>query len=58
MFQRIVCEIGTRRGGSAKWIIDSLVGNDDLDRTFITIDPYGNIEYNHGDGDVDYKNQL
>ncbi len=54
----IVCEIGTRRGGSAKWIIDSLVGNDDLDRTFITIDPYGNIEYNHGDGDVGPKKSL
>ncbi len=61
----IVCEIGTRRGGSAKWIIDSLVENKDLDRTFITIDPYGNIEYNHGDGDigtnktiVDYTNKM
>ena len=48
----IVCEIGTRLGGSAKWIIDSLVQNKDLKKTFITIDPYGNIEYDHGDGNI------
>tara|TARA_X000001036_G_scaffold435307_1_gene476310 strand:- start:2771 stop:3544 length:774 start_codon:yes stop_codon:yes gene_type:complete len=51
----IICEIGTRRGGSAKWIIDTLVNNSDTQRHFITIDPYGNIEYNHGDGNVGSK---
>lgn len=61
----IICEIGTRRGGSAKWIIDSLVENNDTERLLITIDPYGNIEYDHGDGDigsnktvVDYTNKM
>lgn len=40
-----ICEIGTRRGGSAKYIIDALIENDDLNRNFVCIDPYGDIEY-------------
>ena len=40
-----VVEIGTRRGGSAKLIIDSLVANRDTNRPMFCIDPYGNIEY-------------
>jgi hypothetical protein len=39
-----VVEIGTRRGGSAKLIIDALVSNDDSNRPMFCIDPYGNIE--------------
>lgn len=39
-----VVEIGTRRGGSAKMIIDALVSNEDTDRSMFCIDPYGNIE--------------
>lgn len=39
-----VVEIGTRRGGSAKIIIDSLVKNEDNKRSMFCIDPYGNIE--------------
>lgn len=39
-----VVEIGTRRGGSTKLIIDSLVENNDTDRLLVAIDPYGNIE--------------
>jgi hypothetical protein len=37
-------EIGTRRGGSAKMIIDTLVQNGDTNRSVFCIDPYGNIE--------------
>lgn len=40
-----VVEIGTRRGGSAKIIIDALVENEDTRRNMFCIDPYGNIEY-------------
>lgn len=39
-----VVEIGTRRGGSAKMIIDELVANGDTKRSMFCIDPYGNIE--------------
>ena len=39
-----VVEIGTRRGGSAKMIIDTLVQNGNNDRSMFCIDPYGNIE--------------
>lgn len=40
-----VVEIGTRRGGSAKLIIDVLAHNQDTNRSMFCIDPYGNIEY-------------
>jgi hypothetical protein len=36
-------EIGTRRGGSAKLIIDTLTANSDTNRSLFCIDPYGNI---------------
>lgn len=39
-----VVEIGTRRGGSAKIIIDALVENGDTNRSMFCIDPYGNID--------------
>lgn len=39
-----VLEIGTRRGGSAKIIIDALVENQDTARSMFCIDPYGNID--------------
>lgn len=39
-----VIEIGTRRGGSAKIIIDTLVANGDTNRNMFCVDPYGNIE--------------
>jgi len=39
-----VVEIGTRRGGSAKIIIDALVENQDSNRPMFCIDPYGNID--------------
>jgi hypothetical protein len=40
-----VVEIGTRRGGSAKIIIDTLYMNEDTNRSMFCIDPYGNIDY-------------
>lgn len=39
-----VVEIGTRRGGSAKMIIDTLVQTGNNNRSMFCIDPYGNIE--------------
>jgi hypothetical protein len=39
-----VVEIGTRRGGSAKMIIDALSEVGDVRRSMFCIDPYGNIE--------------
>lgn len=38
-----IVEIGTRRGGSMKLIIDALVQTNNSGRTVIAIDPYGNI---------------
>lgn len=59
--QGIVCEIGTRRGGSMKLIIDALLANGDFNRNVIGIDPYGNLEYISGEGKkvrYDYTNQM
>jgi len=39
-----VLEIGTRRGGSAKLIIDVLWNNQDTKRSMFCVDPYGNID--------------
>ena len=39
-----IVEIGTRGGGSAKLIMDTFAENDDANRSFFSIDPYGNIE--------------
>ena len=40
-----IVEIGTRRGGSAKIIIDALQSQQDTNRSMFCIDPYGNIDY-------------
>ena len=59
-----VCEIGTRRGGSLKVIIDTLLVNQDFQRNVVCIDPYGNIDYFPGEleGDrplkLDYTNDM
>lgn len=42
-----IVEIGTRRGGSAKIIIDSLVRTNNNNRNMFCIDPYGNIDFMH-----------
>jgi hypothetical protein len=54
-------EIGTRRGGSAKIIIDSLVTGQDFGRTLVCMDPYGNIFYKAREGNeirIDYTNKM
>ena len=40
-----IVEIGTRRGGSAKIIIDALAAKGNVNRPMFCIDPYGNIDY-------------
>ena len=54
-----ILEIGSRRGGSAKIIIDSLVSNQDTNRSMFCVDPYGNIPYSE-DNTVylDYTNNM
>lgn len=42
--QGAIVEIGTRRGGSAKMIIDALASQGNTKRPMFCIDPYGNIE--------------
>lgn len=39
-----VVEIGSRRGGSAKIIIDALASKGNTDRSMFCIDPYGHID--------------
>ena len=46
----IICEIGTRRGGSVINMIEALIQNDDKDRNIICIDPYGDMEYSIAEG--------
>ena len=53
-------EIGTRRGGSMQIIIDAALSTGQ-NRTFVSVDPYGNIPYNDRDGNVakyDYTNAM
>jgi hypothetical protein len=60
----LVLEIGTRRGGSAKIMVDALQSVQDFGRTFILLDPYGNIPYNYNPSSnqlavrLDYTNQM
>lgn len=56
----IVCEIGTRLGGSLKYILDA-VYNYCPTKSVICIDPYGSIEYQGREGKIcrlDYTNQM
>ena len=57
----IICEIGTRRGGSLKYIIDALLSVGDHNRNVVCIDPYGDIGYRHADNIIctfDYTNTM
>lgn len=57
----LICEIGVRRGGSLKIIIDSLLNNQDLNRNIIGIDCYGNVPYISSEGALvryDYTNEM
>ena len=57
----MTCEIGLRRGGGTKFIIDALVDTKQT-KTHVTLDPFGNIEYPEGDDDriirCDYTNDM
>lgn len=57
----LVCEIGTRRAGSTKIIIDTLVSSGNTNKTLICIDPYGDIPFAEADGITqhhDYTNVM
>lgn len=56
----MTCEIGLRRGGGSKYIIDALVATKQK-KVHVAIDPYGNIEYASNDNDIirqDYTNDM
>ena len=56
----LICEIGVRRGGSLKYIIDGIAKANTV-RTLVAIDPYGNIEYIPSEGQktrYDYTNEM
>lgn len=55
------CEIGLRRGGGTKHIVDALIETNQQHKPVIAIDPYGNIGYVSTDNDIirlDYTNQM
>jgi len=58
----LTIELGVRRGGGSRFIIEGLLSNEDTYRTHLCVDPYGNIDYPEGDdGRVikcDYTNQM
>ena len=53
----LICEIGTRRGGSMALMMEAAAGQG---RTFISVDPYGHIPYNDGRAITryDYTNAM
>lgn len=56
----MTCEIGLRRGGGTKFIIDALKATGQ-NKVHIAIDPYGNIEYADTDQHItrfDYTNTM
>lgn len=56
-----VCEIGTRRGGSLRYIVDGILSVGDVNRNVVCVDPYGNVEYASGENEmirVDYTNDM
>lgn len=56
----MTCEIGLRRGGGSKYIIDALLDTSQR-KVHIAIDPYGNIEYADTDDHItrfDYTNDM
>jgi hypothetical protein len=54
----LVCEIGTRKGGSLQYIFKAL---EQTGKTIVSIDPYGNIDYAATEeffGKLDYTNDM
>jgi cephalosporin hydroxylase len=59
--QGIVCEIGTRQGGSLSHIINGLLSAGDINRNVVCIDPYGDIDYAPREGELrkcGYSNHM
>ena len=57
----MTCEIGLRRGGGTKCIIDALAGHDLPCNVHVAIDPYGNLVYQAKEGmsrRSDYTNAM
>jgi len=57
----MTCEIGLRRGGGTKYIIDALKRCNLPCKVHVAIDPYGNIEYQRREGVIqraDYTNKM
>jgi hypothetical protein len=58
----LYCELGSRKGGSLKRIIDVLVATQNLNRVLVSIDPYGHLPYNGYHQSVltnmDYENSM
>ncbi len=57
----MTCEIGLRRGGGTKYIIDALAGHSLPCKVHIAIDPYGNLVYQAKEGmsrRSDYTNEM
>lgn len=57
----IICEIGMREAGGLSVVMTGCVDNNDTDRIFIAIDPYGNIPYNWQENHnviTDYTNDM
>lgn len=56
----LTCELGLRRGGGTKYIIDALSVYSHL-KTHLAVDPYGHIPYEHKEGEIvqlDYTNDM
>jgi len=56
----MTCELGVRRGGGTKIIMDAIARHCS-GKVHIAIDPYGHIEYEHKEGQVvrlDYTNEM
>lgn len=59
--QGMTCEIGLRRGGGSKYIMDALAAGDFPNKVHVAVDPYGNIIYAAKDGVnqiYDYTNHM
>lgn len=55
------CEIGLRRGGGSKFIVDSIKNRKEKDRVLVAIDCYGGLPYKHKEKEVvfmDYTNDM
>lgn len=56
----LTCEIGLRRGGGTRVILDALAEHAP-NKVHIAVDPYGSIEYEHKEGEIvrlDYTNDM